>query len=127
MDYVCGPVILYSQDKVRMLDLLSDVFEFDVDVKSDTVSSGTLYFKLIEIEKNLTEEFKSNGITFLFKLKNYDEFKEIISKFNFFLYRKSEAEKIQEACEMAEKEHGKSLSIKDIDGRVWRFDFENPL
>jgi hypothetical protein len=127
MDYVCGPVILYSQDKVRMLDLLSDVFEFDVDVKSDIVSSGTMNFKLIEIRDELREEFKSTGIIFLFKIKKYDEFKEILSKFNFFLYRKNEGDNAQEALEFGEFEHKKTLSIKDVDGRTWRFDFENPL
>jgi hypothetical protein len=125
MDYVCGPVILYSQDKVRMLDFLSDVFEFDVDVNNDTVSSGNLFLKLIE--SNNQEEFKSTGIVFAFKLKTSEQLSEILNKYNFFLYRKSPVEQSLEAVELDVNENGESLSVKDIDGRTWRFDFENPL
>ena len=127
MDYVCGPVILYSQDKIRMMDFLCDVFEFEVDVKNDTVSNGNLYLKLVEFEKKYREEFKSTGIVFAFKLKDPDQLKEIINKYNFFIYRKSSVDHSTEAWQVDQKEHGKSLSIKDIDGRTWRFDFENPL
>lgn len=125
MDYVCGPVILYSQDKVRMMDFLSDVFEFDVDVKNDTVSSGNLFLKLIEA--NDQEEFKSTGIVFAFKIKNPEQLKEILNKYNFFLYRKSPVRQSLEAAQLDVLDHGESLSVKDIDGRTWRFDFENPL
>jgi hypothetical protein len=125
MDYVCGPVILYSQDKVRMMDFLSDVFEFDVDVKNDTVSSGNLFLKLVEC--NQQEEFKSTGIIFVLKAKTQEQLKEILNKYNFFLYRKTAIEESAEAAELEIKEHGESLSVKDIDGRTWRFDFEKTI
>ena len=84
MDYVCGPVILYSQDKIRMMDFLSDVFEFDVDSENDLVENGALFLKLIELKDQEKENFKSSGIKFAFKLKNPDQLKEILNKFNFF-------------------------------------------
>ncbi len=108
-----------------MMDFLSDVFEFDVDVKNDTVSSGNLFLKLIE--SNDQEEFKSTGIVFAFKLKSPEQLKEILNKYNFFLYRKSPVERSLEAVQLDVKDYGESLSVKDIDGRTWRFDFENPL
>lgn len=127
MDYICGPLILYSQDKIRMMDFLSDVFEFEVDVKNDTVSSGSFFIKLVEFAKDRAEDFKSTGITFAFKIKSMGELQEIINKYNFFLYRKSPVDHSKEEWKVDHKEHGETLSIKDIDGRTWRFDFEKPL
>ena len=73
MDYVCCPVILYSQDKNRMMDFLSDVFEFEVDPVKDLVLSGPLYLKLIELPEDQKKNFQSLGIKFAFKIKNIEE------------------------------------------------------
>lgn len=123
MEYVCGPVILYSQDKIRMLDLLSDVFEFEVNPEEDLVQSEAFNLKLIELEESQKVNFNSRGITFLFRLKDKKQIEEILSKYNFFQYRKSD-QKITE--EIAHQEaSGNSLSIKDIDGRIWQFEVES--
>lgn len=122
MEYVCGPVILYSLDKIRMLDLLSDVFEFEVDPEEDLVHSEGFNLKLVELEDSKKENFKSGGITFAFKLKDKKQIDEIVSKYNFFQYRKSD-QKITEEITHQEAS-GNSLSIKDIDGRIWQFDVE---
>ncbi len=122
MEYVCGPVILYSQDKIRMMDFLSDVFEFEVDPEEDLVINDGLNLKLIELPENEKENFKSLGIKFAFKLKEKKQIKEIISKYNFFLYRKSDQKITEEITSLTEDE--KSLTIKDIDGRIWQFDVE---
>mgnify|MGYP006257140879 CR=1 FL=1 len=122
MEYVCGPLILYSQDKIRMMDFLSDVFEFEVDPEQDLVINDGLNLKLIELPEAEKENFKSLGIKFAFKLKEKEQIQEIKSKYNFFLYRKSD-QKISEEI-ASESEDEKSLSIKDIDGRIWQFDVE---
>lgn len=122
MEYVCGPLILYSQDKIRMMDFLSDVFEFEVDPEQDLVINDGLNLKLIELPEVEKENFKSLGIKFAFKLKEKEQIQEIKSKYNFFLYRKSD-QKISEEI-ASESEDEKSLSIKDIDGRIWQFDVE---
>lgn len=120
MDYVCGPVILYSQDKVRMMDFLSDVFEFDVDSEEDLVQNGALNLKLVELPEAQKENFQSLGIKFAFKIKDSKEINEIVNKYNFFLYRKADTLQKEEICSVKEMQ----LSIKDIDGRIWQFDVE---
>lgn len=121
MDYVCGPVILYSQDKVRMMDFLSDVFEFDVDPEQDLVFNGPLQLKLVELPASQKENFQSLGIKFAFKTKNTEELEEIVNKCNFFIYRKEDKSLSEVVCPQEQEE---SLSIKDIDGRIWQFDVE---
>jgi hypothetical protein len=123
MDYVCGPVILFSQDKVRMMDFLSDVFEFDVDPEEDLVLNGTLNLKLIELPENEKENFQTNGIKFAFKIKHSEEINKIVDKYNFFLYRKADTSYHEEICKVGLQE----LTIKDIDGRIWQFDVESDL
>lgn len=122
MDYVCGPVILYSQDKIRMMDFLSDVFEFEVDPEEDLIHNEGFNLKLIELPPTDQNSAKSPGIKFAFKLKNTDQIKEIVNKYNFFLYRKADPKIIEEICHL--DEGNESLAIKDIDGRIWQFDVE---
>ena len=124
MDYVFCPIILYSQDKIRMMDFLSDVFEFDVDSELDLVKSGTLNLKLVELHQNDKKDFHTQGVTFAFKLKSIDQIQEIINKYNFFLYRKEDKTYSEEICNYNQATELNSLSIKDIDGRVWKFDVE---
>ncbi|MBY0413625.1 MAG: ATP-binding protein [Bdellovibrionales bacterium] len=103
-----------------MLDLLSDVFEFDVDLEQDVVQTGNLNLKLIELPEDEKENFHTMGLKFAFKLKNPDEIKKIVNKYNFFLYRKSDSHK-QEAIRSIET---KELAITDIDGRIWQFNVD---
>ena len=134
MDYVSGPVILYSQDKVRMMDFLSDVFEFEVDHEHDLAQNGGLHLKLIELPEEDKTDFQSLGIKFAFKIKNAEQIKEIVNKCNFFIYRKSDTHKTHNRNEeiqnlsqnISDKEstQNNSVSIKDIDGRLWQFDVE---
>ncbi len=124
MDIISGPVILYSQDKIRMMDFLSDVFEFDVDSEHDLVTSGALNLKLVELDAPEKKGFHSSGITFAFKLKNDSQIKEILNKYNFFLYRKEDKTYSEEIFQENDSDSEKSLSIKDIDGRIWKFDVE---
>ena len=131
MEYVCGPLHLPSQDKIRMLDFLSDVFEFDVDSEFDKVSRGPLNLKIFEktFEDSPSTcgsklENKNHGLIFSFKVKNEQELKEIISKYNFFLYRKSNSKEVVEKLELSQTESEKILTIFDIDQRQWRFHYE---
>lgn len=124
MEYECGPVLLYSQDKIRMMDFLSDVFEFDVDSVSDCIHRGPLFLKLCELAPS-EENQNSKGIVFSFKVKSELELKEIMSKYNFFLYRKSQPLSLQEKIELVQSEKKTTLTISDIDHRLWRFELEN--
>ncbi len=107
-----------------MMDFLSDVFEFEVDPKEGVVTSGPLNLKLVELHPSEKKGFHTNGVTFAFKLKNHDQLKEILNKFNFFLYRKEDKTYEEEIYHSMEMDSEKSLSIKDIDGRIWQFDVE---
>lgn len=122
MDYVCGPVILYSQDKVRMMDFLSDVFEFEVDPEQDLVLHGPLHLKLVELPEDQKFNFQSLGIKFAFKINNSEEIEEIVNKCNFFIYRKEDKTLMEEICPRHSDSLQQTLSIKDIDGRIWQFD-----
>lgn len=124
MDYVCGPVILYSQDKIRMMDFLSDVFEFEVDPEQDLVFNGPLRLKLVELPAEQKENFQSLGIKFAFKIKNIDEIEEIVNKCNFFIYRKEDKTLMEKICPQSAESSHETVSIKDIDGRIWQFDVE---
>lgn len=117
MEYTCGPLILSSQDKIRMMDFLSDVFEFDVDTEQDLINLGHLTLKLIDTTIN----HESSGVTFAFQLKDPEQIKEIQNKFNFFLYRKSQ-DPNNERFKFIEQHEDASLQILDFDGRTWRFD-----
>lgn len=105
-----------------MMDFFSDVFEFEVDPVEDIIKNGSMTFKLLDQREHNLSAF-APGVEFLFKLKNLEQFKEIISKFNFFLYRKSAGESIKENFTFIEE--SKSFSIKDLDGRIWHFELEN--
>lgn len=110
-----------------MMDFLSDVFEFDVDSISDSVFRGPLFFKLIE-EKSRHEQFaQNNSIIFSFKVKSELELKEIMSKYNFFLYRKTSSTEMTEKLDLVQNENTKVLTISDIDQRLWRFEFDTRL
>jgi hypothetical protein len=120
MDYIPCPIILYSQDKIRMMDFLSDVFEFEVNSVEDVIHNGAFNLRLIELPVGEKENFQSSGVRFAFKLKDPKEMSEIINKYNFFLYRKSPLLKKEEICII----EATQLLIKDIDGRIWQFDVE---
>ena len=110
-----------------MMDFLSDVFEFDVDSVSDSVQRGPLFLKLFELEpgsSNIVAN-NNNAIIFSFKVKSEQELKEIMSKYNFFLYRKSNSSNIVETLELFQSDTKKVLTISDIDQRLWRFEFES--
>lgn len=123
MEYECGPLLLYSQDKIRMMDFLSDVFEFDVDSISDSVHRGPLYLKLCVLESP-ADNHSNSGIVFSFKVKSEQELKEIVSKYNFFLYRKSGPGASCEKLDLVQIDKKKILTISDVDQRLWRFEFE---
>lgn len=106
-----------------MMDFLSDVFEFDVDSISDSVHRGPLFLKLCELETPVNNEANS-GIVFSFRVKSEQELKEIMSKYNFFLYRKSLPTPSAEKLDLIQNDKKKILTISDIDQRLWRFEFE---
>lgn len=74
--------------------------------------------------ENQKENFQSLGIKFAFKIKNKIEIEEIVNKCNFFIYRKEDKTLMEEICPQSSDLGSDTLSIKDIDGRVWQFDVE---
>ncbi|MBP9680417.1 MAG: hypothetical protein KBD76_03345 [Bacteriovorax sp.] len=105
-----------------MMDFLSDVFEFDVDAILDSVQRGPLYLKFIQIEPEKELNRLDSGIVFTFRVKSEDELKEMMSKYNFFLYRKSQGPKVSESLKLIQDDNRTVLSIIDIDQRQWRFE-----
>jgi len=106
-----------------MMDFLSDVFEFEVDSISDSIQRGTLFIKLLESAGPVSGESNS-GIIFSFKVNSDFELKEIMDKYNFFLYRKSSPTPNLEKCEITQDDSKKVLTISDVDKRLWRFELE---
>ncbi len=107
-----------------MMDFLSDVFEFDVDSVSDSVQRGPLSLKLCE--QNAVDEFSRNkGIVFSFKVRSEDELREIMSKYNFFLYRKAQGPYDLEKVELQKSDRFTTLTLTDIDQRLWRFELDH--
>jgi len=111
--------------EVAMLGLLLYVFEFGVVADQDLVFNGPLHLKLVELPTDQKENFQSLGIKFAFKIKNSDELEEIVNKCNFFIYRKEDKTLMEKICPQTSDASRETLSIKDIDGRIWQFDVEN--
>ncbi len=108
-----------------MMDFLSDVFEFDVDSISDSIHRGPLNLKLCALEPHAISNVSLNSnIVFSFKVNSEIELKEIMSKYNFFLYRKSTSSEMTEKLDLFQSEQKKVLTISDIDQRQWRFELE---
>lgn len=122
MSYELAPVVLYSQDRNRMLNFLSDVFEFEVNEADYLVSVGSMSdFFSFRIENTTPAPHSSiSPIEFNFKLPSIIDLEELESKFNFFIYRRNEPELFEE---MAKSENDQEVSIifYDIDKRPWRF------
>jgi len=116
MDYFCGPLTLYTCDKIRLIDFLSDVFEFDVDSEHDLITGGSLNLKIEESSSMPTH--LSSSIAFSFELKDENALCEVVKKYNFFQYRNESKNSKHENISI---EKSSELSIFDIDGREWRF------
>ena len=125
MNFSVGPITLVSRDKSRMVDFLSDVFEFEVNSELDTVHNGVFSLKI----EYSTERKNDSHIKFHFKCRDLQHLKEIVQKFEFFRYRKEIEssdfgfEKIIE-IDLDESNLCGELSILDIDGRTWNFKAE---
>ena len=126
MNFSVGPITLVSRDKSRMVDFLSDVFEFEFNSELDTVHNGLFSIK-IEFSQDRLDD---SHIKFHFKCRDVHHLKDIIQKFEFFSYRKeierneSFFEKIVK-IEIDELRLFGELSIIDIDGRTWNFSTES--
>jgi hypothetical protein len=72
MKLECGPLILKSRDRLRMIDLLTDVFEFEVDSENDCLCLGPWRIKLIEFKSDdiLDQSVVFDFFVFSIRLKN---------------------------------------------------------
>jgi hypothetical protein len=125
MNFSVGPITLVSRDKSRMVDFLSDVFEFEVNSELNTVHSGLFTLKIEYSEERSID----SQIKFHFKCRDLLHLKEIIQKFEFFRYRKEieNGELVFEKMvdiKLDETHLCGELSIIDIDGRTWNFKAE---
>jgi hypothetical protein len=122
MSYELAPVVLYSQDRNRMLNFLSDVFEFEVNEADFSVSIGSISDSVsFKIENQYHDPRQTiSPIEFNFRLDSVIDLKELENKFNFFIYRRNEPGLFEE---MSKSEGEKEVSIVfyDIDRRPWRF------
>jgi len=119
MDYFCGPLTLYTSDKIRLIDFLSNVLEFEVNTEEDLVIGGSLSIKIHELKiENGKKTDLNSAVAFNFELKNEDELSEIVNKYNFFQYRNHQKNSQTEKLTVIESSE---LSIFDLDGREWRF------
>lgn len=116
MKYSFEEIILCSQDASRMMDFLSDVCEFEVDLKREIVKGGELSFKL----KHSPETAICLGPSFRFSVDSSDELEELKGKFDFFVYRKGLREN-ESAFFKAIDDETKELVITDLDQRMWVF------
>ncbi len=122
MSYELAPVVLYSQDRNRMLNFLSDVFEFEVNEADYSVSVGSISdsvsFKIENLHHHPNQSI--SPVEFNFKLESALDLSELENKFNFFIYRRNEPGLFEE---MSKDEGEKEVSIVfyDIDRRPWRF------
>jgi hypothetical protein len=124
MNFSAGPVLLLSLDKTRMFDFLSDVFEFEVDTQIDLVKNGLFPFKIIQNEMSISDH--NQNVSFQFQCESLHHLKDILQKFEFFMYRKTDSlinEKVL-ICDFNESQNSGFLSIRDIDGRCWNFTTE---
>jgi hypothetical protein len=128
MSFEISQMILYSNDRSRMLNFLSDVFEFEVNENDYTVIHHDLAFKILSIDANRFSKTSTNDSTveFTFNLHSQTDFDEIIKKYNFFQYRRGPSE-ISEKLEIIDEPEQAILMIQDIDHRPWRFEFKKPI
>ena len=121
MSYEIAPLILYSQDRTRMLNFLSDVFEFEISEEDHLVCNQGLFFKVENyLESKNTDQMPQ--VQFNFKVNDVFNLDEIVNKYNFFKYRRGENSG-RENLELFENEKYKSLTIFDVDNRPWNFIF----
>jgi uncharacterized protein YqkB len=118
MEFEYGPLILKSQDRLRMTDLLTDVFEFEVDTENHCLALGPWRVRLIDSQ--VTDVFEQ-CVVFEFYVFSQDDLNEISSKFHFFLYRKSDSIEVKEKMTIVENDSYKILSVIDLDKREWQF------
>lgn len=104
-----------------MLDFLSDVLEFDVDLDSHCVSHGNFLFKFSDNDTHLSNT--SAGVEFNFQVEKLSQLEEIARKYNFFLYRKPSTHTFLENITFTELDSRQILTIEDLDRRIWRFEF----
>jgi hypothetical protein len=123
MNYEIGPVILPSQDKNRMLDFLSEVLEFEFNPLEDSATHGVFLFKILE---GTLENRSMKSVEFNFKVNSEDELEEIARKYNFFIYRKSDSNFLMEKIFFSTDNNIPTLTIEDIDQRLWRFQLSPP-
>ena len=118
MEFEYGPLVLKSHDRLRMVDLLTDVFEFDVDTQSDLLTLGPWRLKIIETSSTDPSE---QSLVFEFNVFSQEDLNEISSKFHFFLYRKNDLSSPSEKIISSQTDLFKTISVVDLDGREWQF------
>ncbi len=122
MKYELAPVVLFTEDQSRMLGLLSDVFEFELNFSSEEetfINANGIRYTLKECS-NHNERLPQ--VEFCFNVSDPKEIEELLEKYNFFTYRRPNYPKVEKISHN-ESSDDAILSIEDIDGRVWKFKY----
>lgn len=111
-----------------MLNFLSDVFEFEVNENDFLVFHQGLFFKIEEIKSDFRDRLNAT-VAFSFRVKEIADIDEIVSKYNFFKYRRGDFELTNnsEIINKIDNSDSTILEIRDIDHRPWRFEFKKAI
>lgn len=110
-----GPMILYGKDKSRMIHFLNEVLDFEWNQETDLVSNSHYQFRFINQDQGLISTFE-----LFFWLDSKAELDELISKFNFYIYRVQDR-KILEKINYFDEENYFGVALVDLDGRSWKY------
>ena len=118
-----GSVLLFSQDRLRLCDFLSDVLDFELDIENQRASRGPLILNIKDsLKPFVSTSTPSESIVFSFQVKSLEDLDIFSSKFNFFLYRKGQNSPLVERVDVQFVDSLKVMNFYDIDNRLWRFE-----
>ncbi len=118
-----GSVFLFSQDRLRLCDFLSEVLDFELDIESQRACRGPFTFDIKDsLSSHPSTAASSESIAFSFQVKRLEDLDIFSNKFNFFLYRKGQNSSMVERIEVQLLKTKKVLNFYDIDNRLWRFE-----
>ncbi len=108
-------MILYGSDKARMIHFLNEVLDFEWNQETDLVSFSNYHFKFLEKSNHSVSK-----LDLFFWLNSKEELDEVISKFNFYIYRIQDR-RVLEQIDFFDNQDYFGVALTDLDGRVWNY------
>ncbi|MCO4795146.1 MAG: hypothetical protein KC493_15625 [Bacteriovoracaceae bacterium] len=112
-----GKVILYSKNKEKLAQLMSEVFDGDILPVDNGIGIDGENIKLLLLDHPKRSLVPSSILDFYLDTK--EELLELENKLNFYSYRHGQDLGI--TYEKIENEDLSYLLIKDFDNREWKF------